>query len=70
MQVALKDLTISGTWCYPIYDWPRIIGLVSSGRCPVERVVTASIDADDVVSGAFEPLLDPQGREMKVMVRA
>jgi (R,R)-butanediol dehydrogenase/meso-butanediol dehydrogenase/diacetyl reductase len=70
MQVALKDLTISGTWCYPIYDWPRIIGLVSSGRCPVERVVTATIDADDVVSGAFEPLLDPQGREMKVMVRA
>lgn len=70
MQVALKDLTISGTWCYPIYDWPRIIGLISSGRCPVERVVTANIDADDVVPGAFEPLLDPQGREMKVMVRA
>jgi (R,R)-butanediol dehydrogenase/meso-butanediol dehydrogenase/diacetyl reductase len=70
MQIALKDLTISGTWCYPIYDWPRIIGLVSSGRCPVERVVTAQIDADDVVSGAFEPLLDPQGHEMKVMVRA
>jgi (R,R)-butanediol dehydrogenase / meso-butanediol dehydrogenase / diacetyl reductase len=70
MQVALKDLTISGTWCYPIYDWPRIIGLISSGRCPVERVVTANIDADDVVSGGFEPLLDPQGHEMKVMVRA
>jgi (R,R)-butanediol dehydrogenase / meso-butanediol dehydrogenase / diacetyl reductase len=70
MQLALKDLSISGTWCYPIYDWPRIIGLISSGRCPVERVVTAKIDADDVVSGAFEPLLDPQGREMKVMVRA
>jgi (R,R)-butanediol dehydrogenase/meso-butanediol dehydrogenase/diacetyl reductase len=70
MQVALKDLTISGTWCYPVYDWPRIIGLIAGGRCPVERVVTAKIDADDVVSGAFEPLLDPQGREMKVMVRA
>jgi len=70
MQVALKDLTISGTWCYPIYDWPRILGLVASGRCPVERVVTSQIDADDVVPGAFEPLLDPQGHEMKVMVQA
>jgi (R,R)-butanediol dehydrogenase/meso-butanediol dehydrogenase/diacetyl reductase len=70
MQVSLKDLTIAGTWCYPIYDWPRIIGLIASGRCPVERVVTAQIVADDVVAGAFEPLLDPQGREMKVMVRA
>ena len=70
MQVSLKDLSVVGTWCYPIYDWPRIISLVASGRCPVERVVTAQIEAGDVVTGAFEPLLDPQGREMKVMVSA
>jgi (R,R)-butanediol dehydrogenase/meso-butanediol dehydrogenase/diacetyl reductase len=68
MQVSLKDLSIVGTWCFPIWDWPRIIGLIASGRCPVERVVTAQIPTDDVVAGAFEPLLDPQGREMKVMV--
>jgi (R,R)-butanediol dehydrogenase/meso-butanediol dehydrogenase/diacetyl reductase len=70
MQISLKDLSLIGTWCYPIYDWPRIIGLIASGRCPVERVVTAQIPAVDVVAGAFEPLLDPQGREMKVMVGA
>src|SRR4051794_33927454 len=70
MQVSLKDLSVVGTWCYPIYDWPRIIGLISSGRCPVERVVTAQIPAEEIVSGAFEPLLDPRGREMKVMVGA
>src|SRR3954453_1489499 len=23
MQVSRKDLSIVGTWCYPIYDWPR-----------------------------------------------
>ena len=68
MQVSLKDLSVIGTWCYPIYDWPRIIGLISSGRCPVERIVTAQIPPEDIVAGAFEPLLDPQGREMKVMV--
>jgi (R,R)-butanediol dehydrogenase / meso-butanediol dehydrogenase / diacetyl reductase len=70
MQVSLKDLSVVGTWCYPIYDWPRIIGLISSGRCPVEKVVTAEIGVEEIVTGAFEPLLDPQGREMKVMVRA
>jgi (R,R)-butanediol dehydrogenase/meso-butanediol dehydrogenase/diacetyl reductase len=68
MQVSLKDLSIVGTWCFPIYDWPRIIALIASGRCPVERVVTAQIPTDDVVSRAFEPLLDPQGREVKVVV--
>jgi (R,R)-butanediol dehydrogenase / meso-butanediol dehydrogenase / diacetyl reductase len=68
MQVSLKDLSIVGTWCFPIWDWPRIIGLIASGRCPVERVVTAQIATEHVVAGAFEPLLDPQGREMKVMV--
>jgi (R,R)-butanediol dehydrogenase / meso-butanediol dehydrogenase / diacetyl reductase len=70
MQVSLKDLSIEGTWCYPIYDWPRILGLISSGRCPVERVVTAQIGADNIVAGAFEPLLDPRGHQMKVMVEA
>jgi (R,R)-butanediol dehydrogenase/meso-butanediol dehydrogenase/diacetyl reductase len=68
MQVSLKDLAIVGTWCYPIYDWPRILGLIASGRCPVERVVTSQIAMEDVVAGAFEPLLDPRGTEMKVMV--
>src|ERR671937_1421720 len=70
MQVSLKDLSIVGTWCYPIYDWPRIISLIASGRCPVERIVTARIPANDIVAGAFEPLLDPQGDQMKVMVGA
>jgi (R,R)-butanediol dehydrogenase / meso-butanediol dehydrogenase / diacetyl reductase len=70
MQVSLKDLSLIGTWCYPIYDWPRIIGLIAGGRCPVEKVVTAEIGVDHIVDGAFEPLLDPKGREMKVMVSA
>jgi (R,R)-butanediol dehydrogenase/meso-butanediol dehydrogenase/diacetyl reductase len=68
MQVSLKDLSIIGTWCFPVYDWPRVIALIASGRCPVERVVTSQIATEDVVSGAFEPLLDPAGHEVKVMV--
>ena len=24
--LALKDLTLAGTWCYPIQDFPRVAG--------------------------------------------
>jgi (R,R)-butanediol dehydrogenase/meso-butanediol dehydrogenase/diacetyl reductase len=70
MDVSLKDLTIVGTWCYPISDWPRMIRLVASGRFPVEQVVTSQIDVDDVVPRGFEPLTDPRGSELKVLVTA
>jgi (R,R)-butanediol dehydrogenase/meso-butanediol dehydrogenase/diacetyl reductase len=70
MDVSLKDLSIVGTWCYPITDWPRMIRLVGSGRFPVERVVTARLDVADVVDRGFEPLSDPVGAESKVLVSA
>src|SRR5437667_434262 len=39
--LARKDLTLIGTWCYPIQDFPRIAGLVASGRLPAERVISS-----------------------------
>jgi len=66
---ALKDITIEATWCYYITMWPRIIRMVQSGNFPIERIITAQIDADNVVEQGFKPLLDPSGTQMKVMVR-
>jgi (R,R)-butanediol dehydrogenase / meso-butanediol dehydrogenase / diacetyl reductase len=65
---ALNDLTISGTWCYPVHDWPRLLGLVASGRLPLERVVTDRIRQDEIVVKGFEALLDPEGSNVKVLV--
>ena len=65
---ALKDITIEATWCYPVTIWPRVINMIASGRLPVEKLITGHIDATDVVEKGFKPLLDPGGREMKVMV--
>lgn len=70
MVLAEHDITLAGTWCYPVSDWPRIIGLISSGRYPVEKVVTAQIGMDDVVKAGFETLLDPSGDQVKVLVQA
>lgn len=69
MALSNRDLTLVGTWCYPVYDWPRIIALVATGRYPVEKVLTEIIDVRDVVSRGFDRLLDPDGDAQKLLVR-
>ena len=46
MKLSEHDITLTGTWCYPVTDWPRIIDLIARGRYPVEKVVTAQIAMD------------------------
>ncbi|WP_382308464.1 2,3-butanediol dehydrogenase [Herbiconiux sp. UC225_62] len=69
MVLSEHDITLAGTWCYPVTDWPRIIDLIARGRYPVEKVVTAQVGMDDVVSG-FETLLSPRGDQVKVLINA
>jgi (R,R)-butanediol dehydrogenase/meso-butanediol dehydrogenase/diacetyl reductase len=66
---AMKDITVEATWCYPITIWPRVINLIQNGKLPVEKIITARIDADDVVEKGFRTLLDPGGKQMKILVR-
>ncbi|TFC33764.1 2,3-butanediol dehydrogenase [Cryobacterium sp. MDB1-18-2] len=70
MVISEHDITISGTWCFPVTDWPRIIDLIDRGRYPVEKVVTAQIAMKDVVAQGFDTLLSPTGDQVKVLVRA
>lgn len=67
---AAKDITIEGTWCYHVTDWPRVIRLISRGTYPVERIVTSRVALDDVVSQGFDRLIDPQGDQVKVLASA
>lgn len=68
MQWCLKDLTIEATWAYPVTAWPRIAQLIARGALPVERIVTRRTGLETVVEHGFDPLVDPSGREMKVLV--
>ena len=65
---ALKDITVEATWCYPITMWPRVIGLIQSGKLPVEKIVTGRVAAEHVVDKGFRTLLDPSGDQMKILV--
>lgn len=70
MTLSERDITLRGTWCFPVTDWPRIIDLIGRGRLPVEKAVSDQIWIDDVVTKGFEPLLDPAGDKVKVLVQA
>ena len=67
-MLAVKDLTLSGTWCYPVYDFPRVIDLVATGRWPVDRVVSSVIALDDVVEKGFESLIRRGSGDVKVLI--
>jgi (R,R)-butanediol dehydrogenase/meso-butanediol dehydrogenase/diacetyl reductase len=67
---AAKDITIEGTWCYAVTDWPRVIRLIARGRYPVEQIVTAQLALEDVVVRGFDRLIDPQGDQVKVLASA
>jgi (R,R)-butanediol dehydrogenase/meso-butanediol dehydrogenase/diacetyl reductase len=65
---ALKDITIEATWCFEVTMWPRVIRMISSGKLPVEKIVTGRIEPEAIVEKGFRALLNPGGREMKVLV--
>jgi (R,R)-butanediol dehydrogenase/meso-butanediol dehydrogenase/diacetyl reductase len=69
MALSNKDLSLIGTWCYPVYDFPRIIALIDTGRYPVQSVLTEAIPVADIVPRGFDRLLDPDGDAQKVLVR-
>lgn len=70
MDVANREITIRGSWCYNLTDWPRIIRLVAAGKFPVEKAVSAVIDLPDVVVKGFDVLVDPTGDQLKVLVNS
>ncbi|BEP15906.1 2,3-butanediol dehydrogenase [Acidothermaceae bacterium B102] len=70
MALSERELTLFGSWCYWITDWPRIIRLVAAGRYPVAKAITAQIDLEKVVTEGFDVLVDPRGDQLKVLVRS
>jgi (R,R)-butanediol dehydrogenase/meso-butanediol dehydrogenase/diacetyl reductase len=68
MVLSEHDITLTGTWCYPVFDFPRIVDLIGRGRYPVEQVVTGRVPMADIVEKGFETLLSPTGDQVKVLI--
>jgi (R,R)-butanediol dehydrogenase / meso-butanediol dehydrogenase / diacetyl reductase len=69
MKLSENELSIYGSWCFSINDWPRVIRLIARGSYPASKAVTSTIDINDVVPFGFDVLSDPQGGELKILVR-
>lgn len=66
LNQTLRELTIKGTAAYRNI-FPQVIALISSGRLPVEKLITSVIPLDEIVEKGFEALVkDPS--EVKVLV--
>jgi (R,R)-butanediol dehydrogenase/meso-butanediol dehydrogenase/diacetyl reductase len=70
MELANKDISLHGSWCYNLTDWPRVIRMVAAGKYPVAKAVTTTIDLADVVTKGFDVLVDPSGDQLKVLVNS
>jgi (R,R)-butanediol dehydrogenase/meso-butanediol dehydrogenase/diacetyl reductase len=68
MELSERELSLFGTWCYSVHDWPRIIAMVASGAFPVERAVSGRTTLEQTVEAGFERLIDPEGDEIKILV--
>lgn len=69
MRLAESELTLFGSWCFKITDWPRVIRLVARGEFPITKTLSSVIELDDVVTRGFDVLVDPHGSDMKILVR-
>lgn len=66
LNQTLRELTIIGTAAYRNI-FPEVIALISSGRLPVEKLITSVISLDEIVEKGFEVLTkDPS--EVKILV--
>jgi (R,R)-butanediol dehydrogenase / meso-butanediol dehydrogenase / diacetyl reductase len=68
MMLSDKEISLVGSWCYLITDWPRIIRLIAAGKYPVAKAITTTIDLEDVVTQGFDALVDPKSEQLKLLV--
>ncbi|MDW3177998.1 MAG: 2,3-butanediol dehydrogenase [Acidimicrobiia bacterium] len=66
-ELSLREITLVGTWCYPVTDFPRIIALLASGKMRGSAAVTATVGIEETVDG-FERLIDPTGGDVKILI--
>jgi (R,R)-butanediol dehydrogenase/meso-butanediol dehydrogenase/diacetyl reductase len=68
MRLAARELSLVGSYAYPLDGFPAIAAQIETGALPVERVVTSTIGLEDAVRDGFERLTDPDVSEIKVLV--
>ncbi len=67
---ALKDINMVGLWAWDVNMYDDVITMIANGMIPVEKVVTRTIDIDDIVEEGFDVLaFDKEGKQLKIQVK-
>lgn len=67
-KVCEKGIRLIGCWGNDITIGPRLVGLIASGKFPVEKIITGRVSLEDAVSSGFEPLTKIGNDHLKILV--
>lgn len=68
LPLVIRNVTLRGSFIYPVDCWPRLIRMVESGGFPVDSIVTSTLPLEAAVDG-FEALAAPQSDDVKIVVQ-
>ena len=63
-----KAIHLRGSTCFSIHSWPEIIGLISAGKLPVEKLISRRVTLDRAVPDAFDVLTSRENDCLKILV--
>ena len=72
--IVFGERTVRGTFCYGFpprsfrTEFAAIIAAIARGEVDTDAFVTGRISLDDLVSGGYERLLDPETEHVKILV--
>jgi (R,R)-butanediol dehydrogenase/meso-butanediol dehydrogenase/diacetyl reductase len=67
-KVSEKGIRVIGCWGNDITIGPRLVGLIASGRFPVEKVITGRVTLDTAVAEGFDVLTKPGNDHLKILI--
>ena len=67
-KLCEKGIRLVGCWGNDITLGPRLVGMIASGRFPVERIVTGRVRLADAVTGGFDELAKPGNDHLKILI--
>jgi (R,R)-butanediol dehydrogenase/meso-butanediol dehydrogenase/diacetyl reductase len=68
LKLCKKGARIVGCWGNDINLGPRLVGLIASGRFPVEKIITGRVSLAEAVTEGFEKLTAKDNDHLKSLI--
>jgi (R,R)-butanediol dehydrogenase/meso-butanediol dehydrogenase/diacetyl reductase len=68
LKYVMNQIRIQGAWSYTIKDFEYAVELVAKKMIDPEPIVTKIISLDDIVEEGFECAIDPETKDIKILV--